>query len=252
MSDINTREGGVQTPHAIYLKDYQSPAYLIESVQLEFELDAERTIVNSTLQLRRNASAADSTAPLVLDGHDLKLKRLCLDGRELTVNEYDCRNDSLVITDVPERFVLELATEICPAANTALEGLYQSSVMLCTQCEAEGFRRITYFPDRPDVMSRFTVRMVADKHQHPVLLSNGNLIESGNLEGGKHFAVWEDPSLKPSYLFALVAGQLEHIRDEFITMSGRKVELRLYTEAKNIHKCEHAMHSLKQAMAWDE
>jgi len=252
MSDINTREGAVQTPHAIYLKDYQPPAYLVESVQLDFALDAEQTIVNSTLQLRRNSNAADGTAPLVLYGHDLMLKRVCLDVRELAENEYDCRRDSLVITDVPEHFVLQITTEICPAANTALEGLYQSSVMLCTQCEAEGFRRITYFPDRPDVMSRYSVRMVADKQQYPVLLSNGNLVESGELDNGKHFALWEDPSLKPSYLFALVAGQLEHIRDEFITVSGRTVELRLYTEAKNIHKCEHAMHSLKQAMAWDE
>jgi len=252
MSDITSVDGVEQTPRTIYLKDYQPPAYLVNSIELIFDLAANSTIVHSTIRFQRNKDVADSTVPLKLDGHDLLLKSVILDGRELGETQYVRDNDSLIIHNVPEKFTLNIINEINPAANTALEGLYKSSVMLCTQCEAEGFRRITYFPDRPDVMTSYKVRMQADKTEYPVLLCNGNLVESGELDNGKHFAVWQDPSLKPSYLFALVAGQLEFIQDEFTTMSGRKVELRLYTEAKNIHKCEHAMQSLKQAMSWDE
>ena len=252
MSDLTSKDGMEQTPRTIYLKDYRAPAYLVESLELDFDLDAQSTLVKSKIRFYRNQDVADETTPLVLDGHELQLKKIQLDGRELAGNEFLLQDEQLVVTNVPERFTLDISNEISPEKNTALEGLYQSSVMLCTQCEAEGFRRITFFPDRPDVMTRYRVRMQADKAEYPVLLCNGNLIESGELDNNRHFAVWEDPSLKPSYLFALVAGRLEFIQDEFTTMSGRKVELRLYTEAKNIHKCEHAMQSLKQAMAWDE
>ncbi len=252
MSDINAREGIEQTPSAIYLKDYQAPAYWVKALELEFDLDAQQTMVKSTIRFQRNKDVADSSTPLKLDGCELTLKSICLDGVELAPEDYQLDDEVLTISSVPDDFILNVTTRISPAANTALEGLYQSRVMLCTQCEAQGFRHITWFPDRPDVMTHYKVKMIADKTECPVLLCNGNLIESGELEGGKHFAVWQDPSLKPSYLFALVAGKLEFIEDEFITLSGRKVVLRLYTEEKNIHKCDHAMQSLKHSMAWDE
>jgi aminopeptidase N len=203
------------------------------------------------MQVQRNKNAAQDR-PLELNGRYLKLLSVELDNKTLTADQYELGEESLTIKKVPAKFCLTISTEISPEKNTALEGLYASSGMLCTQCEAEGFRRITYFMDRPDVMSRYQVKMIADKSRYPVLLSNGNLIEQGDLSNGQHYAVWQDPSLKPSYLFALVAGDLKHIEDSFTTSSGRKVTLRLYTEAENIHKCDHAMQSLKQAMLWDE
>jgi len=249
--DLNTQDGAEQSPRAIYLKDYTSPEYLIDKIRLEFDLAADKTTVSNTMQVRRNEES-DSNAELILDGQLMDLISLTVDGRLLTSNDYTLTDENLFLPDVPEKFQLQIVTEIHPSKNTALEGLYASSSMLCTQCEAQGFRRITYFPDRPDVMSRYQVKLVADKNTYPILLSNGNLIESGDIDGGRHFAVWDDPSLKPSYLFALVAGDLANIEDHFTTMSGRKIVLRLYTEAENIHKCDHAMHSLKQSMLWDE
>jgi len=228
-----------------------APEYLIDKIRLEFDLAADKTTVSNTMQVRRNEES-DSNAELILDGQLMDLISLTVDGRLLTSNDYTLTDENLFLPDVPEKFQLQIVTEIHPSKNTALEGLYASSSMLCTQCEAQGFRRITYFPDRPDVMSRYQVKLVADKNTYPILLSNGNLIESGDIDGGRHFAVWDDPSLKPSYLFALVAGDLANIEDHFTTMSGRKIVLRLYTEAENIHKCDHAMHSLKQSMLWDE
>jgi len=252
MSDINKQQEPTATPHAIRLEDYRAPAYWVDQVELEFELAAQLTRVSARLQVRRNLETATADTALVLDGQQLKLKSIAIDGRPLAPTEYELAADSLSIASVPASFVLETVCEISPEQNTALEGLYASGNMLCTQCEAQGFRRITYFPDRPDVMSRYRVRLSADKQRYPVLLCNGNPVEQGELDDGRHFVLWEDPSLKPSYLFALVAGDLRHIEDEFVTDSGRKVQLRLYTEAENIHKCEHAMASLKQAMAWDE
>jgi aminopeptidase N len=249
--DLNSSDGVEQKPNAIYLKDYQKPDYLVDELQLEFMLGAGETIVKNSMTIRRN-TGGEKNKPLVLDGQQLTLLAVELNDKPLTENDYTLTDEQLIIHQLPDTFSLSVTTKIFPEKNTALEGLYASSGMLCTQCEAEGFRRITYFIDRPDVMSRYQVKMIADKTRYPILLSNGNLIDQGELENGKHFAVWQDPSLKPSYLFALVAGELEYIEDSFTTASGRKVVLHLYTEAENIHKCDHAMHSLKQAMAWDE
>ena len=239
-------------PRTIYLKDYTPPAYLVDIVDLHFELDEEVTRVRSRMYLRRNEAAQSGEAPLQLDGSHQTLLGVKLDGDSLSADAYQLNDEQLLIPEVPDQFTLEIETQLNPRANTALEGLYLSSGLLTTQCEAEGFRRITYFPDRPDVMARFTVTLEADKQKFPVLLANGNLADSGDDANGRHWARWEDPSLKPSYLFAVVAGPLVYQEDTFITMSGRKVLLRLYVEEENINKCDHAMASLKQAMLWDE
>ena len=250
--DIKPAEQTPATPQTIFLKDYRQPAYWIDQVELEFELAAAQTRVRSHLKIRRNSNVAAVDTPLQLDGNELTLQALAIDGKSLAAAQYQIDAEHLTISHVPENFTLTIDVLISPENNTALEGLYHSGKMLCTQCEAEGFRRITYFSDRPDVMSRYRVKLIADKHSYPVLLSNGNRLEYGDLSDGRHYALWEDPSLKPCYLFALVAGDLQYIEDQYVTMSGRKVTLQLYTEAENIHKCEHAMRSLKQAMAWDE
>ncbi len=234
----------------IYLKDYQPPAYLVESVELIFELGEESTLVKSRLELSRNP--AGKGGPLVLDGKDLVLRGLHLDRRTLPADEYEVSEESLTVFDVPERFQLMVETEINPKENTSLEGLYTSSGNFCTQCEAQGFRKITYYPDRPDVMAHFTVSIVADKEKYPVLLSNGNLVTSLDLPDGRYLARWEDPFKKPSYLFALVAGDLVRIEDAFVTASGREVQLHIYVEERNRDRCDHAMASLKKAMRWDE
>ena len=236
-------------PTQTFRREYRRPDFQVVSVELEFELDPESTIVRSALKLRR-VGAAD--APLVLHGEDLDLQRLALDGRELAAHDYDRRDDSLILPGVPDTFDLQVIVSINPAANTQLSGLYLSSGVFCTQCEAEGFRRITYFPDRPDVMTRFRVRIVADPERCPLLLSNGNRVEAGKLPDGRHFAVWEDPFLKPSYLFALVAGDLGHVHDTFTTMGGRQVDLYVYSEHDNVDRLGHAMACLKSAMKWDE
>lgn len=243
----------IQTKHDIkYLKDYQQPAYWIDDVKLQFDLDIESTLVSSQLQIRRNESVASDDSSLYLDGKDLQLKRVSVNGRELSEDEYERDTKGLLIKNVPTEFTLETLVILNPMANTSLEGLYYAGEKFCSQCEPEGFRRISFFSDRPDVMSRYEVRLIANKDQFPVLLSNGNLIDQGNLSNGKHFAVWRDPSLKPCYLFALVAANLQWQEDSFTTFSGKHVNLRIYTEKENIHKCDHAMQSLKQAMRWDE
>ena len=239
-------------PRTIYLKDYTPPAYLVDTVDLHFELDEEVTHVRSRLHLRRNEAAQSGEVPLQLDGSHQTLLGVKLDGDILSADAYQLSDEQLIIQKVPNQFTLEIETQINPRANTALEGLYLSSGLLTTQCEAEGFRRITYFPDRPDVMARFSVTLAADKQKFPVLLANGNLVDSGDDANGRHWARWEDPSLKPSYLFAIVAGPLVYQEDTFTTMSGRKVVLRLYVEEENSSKCDHAMASLQQAMQWDE
>ena len=239
-------------PRTIYLKDYIAPAYLVDVVDLHFDLDEEATIVRSRLVMRRNEAAQKGQAALELYGTHQQLLGIKLEGKALNQGEYQLTDEQLSVQDVPEQFTLEIESRINPKANTALEGLYLSSGLLTTQCEAEGFRRITYFPDRPDVMARFTVTLEADKKKFPVLLANGNLVDSGEHDDGRHWARWEDPSLKPSYLFAVVAGPLVYQEDSFTTLSGRKVVLRLYVEEENISKCDHAMASLKQAMQWDE
>jgi aminopeptidase N len=239
-------------PRTIYLKDYVPPAYLVDTVDLHFDLHEEATRARSRLVMRRNEAAQAGEAPLELDGRNQTLLGIKLDGQALSTEEYRLSDEQLVIHKVPNQFTLEIETQINPRANTALEGLYLSSGLLTTQCEAEGFRRITYFPDRPDVMAQFTVTLEADKEKFPVLLANGNLAASGEHANGRHWARWEDPSLKPCYLFAVVAGPLLYQEDTFTTMSGRQVVLRLYVEEENISKCDHAMASLKQAMQWDE
>ncbi|MET0088445.1 MAG: aminopeptidase N [Candidatus Thiodiazotropha sp.] len=236
----------------IYLKDYRPPEYLVDQVALEFQLQEEATRVISELHLRRNPAHTGEPGDLELDGEQLQLCSVHLDGRELGPQDFQLDARSLTIPNAGAQCVLRTEVLINPRENTALEGLYQSGQMFCTQCEAEGFRRITYYPDRPDVMARFSTTISADKQRYPVLLSNGNCVASVDLEGGRHQVRWEDPFPKPCYLFALVAGDLRYQQDQFITASGRKVDLRIYVEPENIDKCDHAMVSLKHAMAWDE
>ena len=239
------------TAQPIRLKDYRPPDWLVETVSLDFSLHPSATKVRATLALKPNPLGP--AAPLVLDGDGLSLVSLKLDGAELKPDSYRVTPDQLTIAQPPNGpFKLEIETLVDPAANTQLSGLYRTSGNFCTQCEAEGFRRITYFPDRPDVMAVYTTRIEADKKQAPVLLSNGNLAESGDLPGGRHFAVWHDPHPKPSYLFALVGGDLACVEDKFRTMSGRDVTLRIYVEHGKQGHCDYAMDSLKRSMRWDE
>jgi aminopeptidase N len=244
-------EAKLEAPKTVKLSDYAPPDFLVETVELEFDLAESAAVVRSTLTLKRNPARL-AGAPLVLDGQHLELLSLAIDSRPLAPGEYSVDNERLTIPAAPDSLTLEVVTRIDPAANTALEGLYLSSGNFCTQCEAEGFRRITYYPDRPDVMARFSTTIRADKASYPVLLSNGNLVASGDLPGGRHFARWEDPHPKPCYLFALVAGNLAAVDDEFVTRSGRRVKLRIFVEPGNRDKCDHAMASLKRAMKWDE
>ncbi|WP_226646204.1 aminopeptidase N [Microbulbifer variabilis] len=238
-------------PKTIYLEDYQVPDYLVDNTVLHFELEPEATLVKSQLKIRRNPKAGKDLPPLVLDGIDLELLSVAIDGSILSQPTYQVTPHGLSISVEKPEFLLEIHNRINPEDNTSLEGLYLSNGMYCTQCEAEGFRKITFYPDRPDVMSKFTTTIVAPK-DHPILLSNGNQIDRGYCDDGRHFATWEDPFAKPAYLFALVAGDLEHVEDTFTTSSGRVVKLQIFTEEKNIGKCDHAMRSLKKAMRWDE
>ncbi len=239
------------TPQTIYLKDYTPPAYLVDSLSLRFDLDEVATVVHARMRMHANPDAV-AGQPLRLDGQELALLAIRLNGRELDTCDYRIDAESLMLDSPPVEFELEIVTRINPSANTALEGLYTSSGNFCTQCEAEGFRKITYYPDRSDVMSVFTTTIVADKTKCPVLLSNGNPIERGELDGGRHFVTWQDPFPKPCYLFALVAGDLACVTDRFTTSSGRDVLLQIYVQHGNEDKTGHAMTSLKKAMAWDE
>src|SRR5215204_976000 len=242
-----------EQPPPVRLQDYRPPDWLVETVHLDVALDPTQTRVRATLQLKPNPAAA-VPAPLVLDGDGLSLVSLTLDGAPLSAEQYATTPDSLTIPQPPRRpFRLDIETVVDPSANSHLMGLYRSGGTYCTQCEAEGFRRITYFLDRPDVMAVYTTRIEADVADAPVLLANGNLIESGKLAGSnRHFAVWHDPHPKPSYLFALVGGKLAFVEDSFRTMSGRDVVLRIYVEPGKEDRCSYAMDSLKRAMRWDE
>ncbi len=232
--------------------DYRPPAFLIDTVDLRFELDPNATLVRSKLALRRNPAHGDPSAPLQLDGEALTLLGLTLDGEALGGNQYTLAPDGgLTIPGLPDTCTLEVQTRIAPASNTELSGLYISGGAYFTQCEAEGFRRITFFPDRPDVMARYSSAIIADPAV-PVLLSNGNPGEAGTLPDGRRFASWVDPHPKPSYLFALVAGDLVAVRDLFVTRSGREVQLAIWVRRGDEDKCAHAMHALKQSMDWDE
>ncbi|MDQ6980846.1 MAG: aminopeptidase N [Ghiorsea sp.] len=219
----------------------------MKHVSLCFELEPERSKVTSTVEYQRNRAGV-----LHLNGEHLSLESIQMDGQPLAENQYEVLKDGLNIHDAPASFTLEIVTIINPQANTALEGLYRSSGNYCTQCEAHGFRRITYFQDRPDVMATFSVKIIADKASNPVLLSNGNPVASGDLSDELHFAEWHDPFPKPCYLFALVAGDLAKVEDSFTTQSGRDITLQIYTEPHHIHQCDFAMASLKRAMRWDE
>ncbi|MGO1394352.1 MAG: aminopeptidase N [Halomonas sp.] len=238
-------------PQPVYLSDYQPPAYRVTHTELTFDLDPAATRVKARLLIERHVEA-DADAPLILNGEHLKLISLAIDEAPLAEAAYQMDAESLRIAKVPQQFVLDSEVEIAPQENTALEGLYQSNGMYCTQCEAEGFRRITFYPDRPDVMATFKVTVIGDQQREPILLANGNPIERGELDGGRHFATWEDPHPKPCYLFALVAGNLHSVEDHFTTMSGRDVALQIWVEKDNLDKTDHAMAALKRAMAWDE
>jgi len=241
-----------EQPKMIYLKDYQAPEYLIDETHLTFELHDDHTLVHAQLVMRRNPARGAGLPPLVLDGQQLELLSVSLGDVELGASDYQVDDSYLTLHPTAEAFTVDTSVRIHPETNTALEGLYKSGTMFCTQCEAEGFRKITYYLDRPDVMSKFTTTVSAEQHSYPVLLSNGNPIASGPGEDGRHWATWEDPFMKPAYLFALVAGDLWCVEDKFTTMSAREVTLRIYVEPENIDKCQHAMTSLKKSMRWDE
>ena len=239
-----------------YLKDYSPPAYLIPKTELRVRLDPLATQVEARLFCQRNpasSGAPSAPAPLVLNGEGLELAAISLNGTPLQAGAYQYEGNLLTIPSPPDSlFTLETVVRINPSVNTELDGLYLSAGNYCSQCEAEGFRKITFFADRPDVMSIFTTTLIGERSSCPVLLSNGNLVEEGELENGLHFATWHDPFPKPSYLFALVAGDLVRISDSFTTLSGRTVDLRIFVEARNRGKCGHAMQALKKAMRWDE
>jgi aminopeptidase N len=236
----------------IRLQDYVVPEFLIEKIDLEFDLQEEATTVVSQLQVIANPANKTKASELALLGESLELLSVVLDGVTLKENQYKVTDHTLTIPNVSAKFNLEITTKIKPQENTALTGLYKSSGNYCTQCEAQGFRRITYYLDRPDVMTKFSTKITAEQKRYPMLLSNGNLVEQGRLDNGRHWVRWEDPFKKPSYLFALVAGDLEFIEDFFTTMSGRKVTLRIYVEKGNSDQCQHAMLAVKKAMRWDE
>ena len=241
-----------EEPRPIRLADYRPPDWLIETVELDVSLHPTATTVRAKLKIQ--PSSAGAPALLVLDGDELKLASLALDGKPLPAENFVATPDRLTIAQPPNRpFELEIETLVDPTGNTQLMGLYRAGATYCTQCEPEGFRRITYFLDRPDVMAVYTTRIEADKNEAAVLLSNGNLIAQGDVPGtSRHFAVWHDPFPKPSYLFALVGGNLAHVADSFTTMAGRKVALAIYVEPGKEDRCAYAMDSLKRAMRWDE
>ena len=239
-------------PQPKFLKDYRPSGWLIDTAALRVELGEDGSVVHARLALRRNPDPKAEPGPLVLHGRELETLSLAVDGRPLAATDYQADGETLTLPGVTGDCVLESSVRIHPESNTSLEGLYRSGGNFCTQCEAEGFRKITWFLDRPDVMARYTVRIEGEKARYPVLLSNGNLLEEGALADGRHFAVWEDPYPKPSYLFALVAGDLVHLEDRFTTRSGREVTLRIYVRANDLDKTAHAMRSLKKSMQWDE
>jgi aminopeptidase N len=239
-------------PKTIYLKDYTPPAFLISTVALDVDIRDDHALVRATLALARNPKSADAQAPLVLDGEDLELESVALDGHVLAAGGYSVDAENLRIENVPERFTLETVSRIHPQNNTRLEGLYATGSGFVTQCEAQGFRRITWFVDRPDVMARYTNTIHAERERYPVLLSNGNLVAAGEEAGGRHFATWSDPFPKPSYLFAMVAAKLDKLDDSFVTRSGRTAKLAVYVEPGKLDQCGFAMRCLKSAMQWDE
>ncbi len=240
------------TPKIIQLKDYKKSDYSADSMYLDFQIMSSKTLVRALLKIKINPEVAAQDPALILDGENLVLKEIKIDGKEVAKENYKIFEDRLEVKKVPHQFELETLVEIDPANNKALEGLYQSGDIYCTQCEAQGFRKITYYFDRPDVMATFKVRIAADQKKYPQLLSNGNRIDSGLAEKNRHWVLWQDPFKKPCYLFALVAGDLALVKDKYKTSSGRNVALEIYVDKGNEDKCEWAMSSLKKSMKWDE
>ena len=238
-----------EAPIAVQLSDYSSYPFEIEQVDLRFDLHPDATRVRADLKVRRTG---DANAPLELDGEALELKSIAIDGVAVPDDAYQLTETGLTLAEVPDAFTLVTEVEIAPSKNTALSGLYMSGDRFCTQCEAIGFRRITFYPDRPDVMSRFTVRMTADKATYPILLSNGTPGEAGDVDDGRHFAVWDDPHKKPAYLFALCAGDYDVYSDQFTTMSGKTIDLAIHVDKGDADRAAWAMDSLKRSMKWDE
>jgi aminopeptidase N len=236
----------------VYLADYEPPAFLVEHVYLSFDIDDEACLVTSKLTVQRNPESPQVNAPFELSGKGLELVDIVLDGASLKESDYRIDEDSLIIETVPDAFTLEIKNRIVPAENHSGLGMFVAGGVVATQCEAEGFRRMTWFPDRPDVLARYTVRLTADRKRFPVLLSNGNPVDSGELDDGRHWIIWDDPIPKPSYIFAVVAGQLAALRDRFVTRSGREVALAIYTAEELAEKCDFAMASLKRSMEWEE
>ena len=240
------------SPKTTYLKDYTPTPFLVDKVDLEIDLGEKWSTVKARLCFRSNPAFEGNNSTLVLDGQNMKLQVIRLDKMQMNQDQYSVDESHLTIRNVPKIFELETEVRIQPQNNTELEGLYKSGEIFCTQCESEGFRKITYFYDRPDIMSFFSTKITANKLKYPVILSNGNPVESGELDDGRHWIKWEDPHLKPSYLFALVAGNLLHVEDKYETASGRDVSLKIFVEPENIEYCKHAMRSLKESMRWDE
>jgi len=239
-------------PRTIYLKDYTPPAFLVSTVDLDVDIQEAFTRVQARMQVRRNPAATEKNAPLRLDGDELDLEWVKLEGQTLDRNACKVDAQYLTLSELPDAFMLETSVRILPAQNTKLMGLYASKDGYFTQCEAEGFRRITYFLDRPDVMARYTTTIHAERARFPQLLSNGNLVGSGNEEDGRHWVKWEDPFPKPSYLFAMVAAELDELEDDFVTASGRRTKLAIYVEPGKIDQCGFAMQALKKSIKWDE
>lgn len=243
----------MQTPKTIFLKDYKPSDFVVNSVSLTVDIQEHFTIINSVMELKKRAELRGQRLNLELNGEGIELIELKMNGENLSHDHYQISIDKLVILNVMEdQFQIEVTNKIDPENNKALEGFFRSGPQLCTQCEPEGFRRITYFIDRPDVMATYSTRMIADKKKYPHLLSNGNKMETGELPDGRHWVQWQDPFKKPSYLFAMVAGNFDVARDYYITRSGKKVELEIFVDKGNLHKTVHAMKSLKESMKWDE
>src|SRR5690348_10587024 len=242
-----------ETEHTIFLRDYAPTPYRVDKVELDVHIAPDVSRVRALLTVSPRKGTPPGAA-LVLDGDELKLVSIAVDGLPLPLTAYEVTATTLTLAEPPSRpFVLETEVVLEPEKNLKLMGFYRSGGTWCTQCEPEGFRRITYYYDRPDILAPFKVTMTADRTIAPVLLANGNLVEAGNIDGGnEHYAVWEDPFPKPSYLFAMVAGDLGSIHDEFTTASGRKVALGIYCTHGKEAQCAYAMDSLKRAMAWDE
>ncbi|MFL6580107.1 MAG: aminopeptidase N [Burkholderiales bacterium] len=240
------------TPKTIYLKDYTAPAFLVSRIDLDVNIQDDCALISAKLSVTRNKTSSNATAPLKLDGDELELLEVLVDGNTLAPREFTLTNECLEIPNVPDQFTLDTRVRIQPNKNTKLMGLFASRDGYFTQCEAEGFRRITFFPDRPDVMARYTTTIHADKAAFPVLLSNGNQVAQGDEPGGRHWAKWLDPFPKPSYLFAMVAAKLDRLDDSFQTKSGRSVTLSVFVEPGKLDQCGFAMQALKRAMRWDE